>query len=237
MEKIKSKINKLLRLSLSSNPNEAKLAAQKAIELMEKYSLSRGDLTDVPIIIKEFEIEYARVPGWIRMLYVNISFINGCYMAWRNGYKICNSLDKGRKAKIILVGLESDLENIEYYVSVIKDEIISKSEIFKKTVSSKREALKSYRMGLVNGIYNLLYNASKTFNKNLSDNTLIPIDKRRENAENFYLKTNKVNIVETKFENNTFYHQGLSDAKNISAKRPVKKDIDKLLLLENNTGF
>jgi len=36
LDKIKEKIEKLLRLSLSGNPNEAKLAAQKAVELMPK---------------------------------------------------------------------------------------------------------------------------------------------------------------------------------------------------------
>lgn len=229
IDKIKERIEKLLRLSLSSNPNESALAAAKAVELMEKYSLSRSDLDKKKIIVKEIEIEYARVPGWLRILYSNIARINGCYMVWKSGHKNGTTLEK--KAQIILVGLQSDLMNIDYYVAVLIKEIQAKAEQFKKEISSEREVVKSYRMGLVEGLYNLLYKASQTFNNNLKDNVLVPVDKRYDNAEEFYKKENKVRSVQTTFQKNAGYSLGLEDSKNIKVSRPIQTDEQDIKLL------
>ena len=65
MEKVKTKIEKLLRLSLSTSSHEASLAAQRAIELMDKHSITREDLNKESIVIHKIEIDYARVPGWV----------------------------------------------------------------------------------------------------------------------------------------------------------------------------
>ena len=231
MKKVKSRIEKLLRLSLSDSAHEATLAAQKAIELMDKYSITREDLNKESIVIHKIEIEYARVPGWVRKLYKNIASINGCYMLWRDGRKEGNKLAK--KAKIILVGIQSDIENIDYYVDVLKKEITKKAEIFKKEVISEREMVKSYRMGLVQGLYNVLYKASQEFNKTIKNNALVPVDTRVKEAREFYLSQFNVRTLQTLFKKNKYYLQGIDDAKSISASRPIKrKEEDQVLLLK-----
>jgi len=226
MKKIKEKINKLLRLALSDNPNEANLASQKVIELMEKHSITDKDLTDTSIIIKEIEVEYARVPKWYRNLYRDIAKINGCYMVWRNGSKA-----NDKKAKIIITGLEKDVENIEYYIEVIKIEISNKVNKFKKTISSEREIVKSYRMGLVGGLYNTLYKASQTFNEKIKDKSIVPVDKRSEISKEYYLNKFSVRIVSSiNTYNNRYYNMGFEDANSISVNRPIKEDKEIKLL-------
>ena len=233
MKKVKNRIEKLLRLSLSDSIHEASLAAQKAIELMDKYSITREDLDKESIVIHKIEIDYARVPGWVRRLYANIASINGCYMLWRDGRKEGNKLAK--KAKIILVGIQSDIENIDYYVDVLKKEITKKAEIFKKEVISEREMVKSYRMGLVQGLYNVLYKASQEFNKTIKSNALVPVDTRAKEAKEFYLDQFNVRTLPTLFKKNHYYLQGIDDAKTISASRPIKsKEADQVLLLKQN---
>ena len=58
-EKIVDRINKLLSLSESSNPNEAKLAFQKAEKLMKEYAISQAQVkngkNDVQIISDHYE--------------------------------------------------------------------------------------------------------------------------------------------------------------------------------------
>ncbi len=220
MQKVKNKIEKLLRLSMSNSPHEAKLAAKKAIELMNKHSLTREDLDKEPIIIKHIEVDYARVPGWYRKLYQNIANINGCYMLWQDGYKKGGKF--GKRAKIILVGIESDIINIKYYVDVLQREIQKKAKIFRENVTGEREMVKSYRMGLVRGVYNILYKASQTFNENLKDNAIIPVDTRIKEAKEFYHQKHTVRSVATNFKLNSYYVKGLQDAKNISVSRPVE---------------
>lgn len=233
LQKIKDKIEKLLRLSLSNSPHEATLAAQRAIELMDKHSITRADLDKESIVIKEIEINYARVPGWVRKLYKNIAIINGCYMLWQDGYK--DGSDFGKKAKIILAGINSDIENIDYYVDILKNEITKKAEIFKQDTTSEREMIKSYRMGLVQGVYNVLYKASQTFNKNIKNYALVSVDTRAEEAKSFYNEHFDVRTLPTLFKINAYYSKGIDDAKSISVSRPIseeKKD-DKLLLGNN----
>jgi len=233
LQKVKNKIEKLLRLSLSTSTHEAALAAKRAIELMDKHSITREDLNKESIVIHKLEIDYARVPGWVRKLYKNIASINGCYMLWSDGWKEGNKI--GKKAKIILVGIQSDIENIDYYVEVLKKEITRKAEIFKKEVISEREMVKSYRMGLVQGLYNVLYKASQTFNKTIKSNALITVDTRTNEAKEFYIEQFNVRTLPTLFKKNAYYLQGIDDAKTISASRPVKdKNENNTLLLEKN---
>lgn len=223
MEHIKLKIEKLLRLALSSNPNEAKVASEKAIRLMEKYSITREALSGLPLITREIELEYARVPGWVGELYSNIAFINGCYAVWKDGYKGERSSSEMLKAKMILTGIESDLSNIDYYVCVLTEEINIKTTLFKKRWSSKREMVKSYRMGLVEGLHSHLYKASKTFNASISNNAVVKVDERHEFAKQYYLNKNSVKTAIVNFKKGVYYRIGISDAQNIITKRPIEQ--------------
>lgn len=224
MQSLKEKIEKLLRLAMSPNPHEASAALAKATELMEKYAISREDLEKTPFITQTIEINYTRMPRWLGTLYSNIAHINGCYLVWRDGQKA-----KGIKAQVIITGIESDLENIVYYVEVVRQEIESKVKELKKSRTLKREALGNYRMGLADGIYTALYRASQTFNKGVSANALVVLfDERYELAKTHYLQNNKVKVLLSNFINGLYYAKGQIDAMKISLKRPLSSQ-------ENNT--
>jgi len=237
MEKIKSKIEKLLRLSLSDSPHEATNAAQRAIELMEKYNISREDIDKHPIIFKEIEINYARVPGWVRTLYRNIASINGCYMVWKDGIKGEISKSFVRKAKIILIGMKSDIENIDYYVNILIKRIKEKAKEFKKTCNfTDRQMMKSYRMGLVEGCYKLLLKASQTFNENIKNNALVMVDERCARAEKFYKQNHVVRTVATDFVKCICYLRGIEDGSSFSVNRPINEQDTNPLALELKTS-
>jgi len=216
MEKIKSRIEKLLRLSLSNSPHEAKAASLKAIELMEKYRLTRGDISDQRIVSNTIHLQYYRVPQWLSELFARIGYMNGCYVVWINGSEL-----RHEHAKIVITGQPSDILNIEYYMRIFQTEIEKKVKHFKQHHPSSRENTKSYRMGLVEGIVSTLYSASQTFNATLSDNALVPVDYKYAEAEAFYVSHHKVKMMSISRINSRFYRQGKRDSREINVTRPI----------------
>lgn len=102
---IVEKIQKLLRLAQSSNPNEAALAAAKAQELMVKYAVEEADLAQrqgnkaEPIEVERFNLGYKRIPLWLPILAQAISKSFFCRMFY---YKYCGD--------IAIVGRKTDRE-------------------------------------------------------------------------------------------------------------------------------
>lgn len=233
MKKIKQRIAKLLRLSLSNSPHEAQLASLKVVELMEKYALSRADLISEKIVVKEILQEYYTIPRWVRSLYSDIAHINGCYVVWYQGSAYAH-----QKARIVITGLQSDVENINYYVEVIKKEIFQKAERFKQEVSSKRQMVNHYRLGLSEGVFSFLYTASKSFNSSIKSNALVSIDSRYSDAREHYLRNvDCVNEKEYSIINSLFYSMGRNDAQNINISRPVDhKSVEPYNALEYHNG-
>jgi hypothetical protein len=152
---IKKKIEKLLQLAMSNNPHEAELAAQRAVELMQKHSLQREDILIGEVISRTFEIEYARIPVWIRKLYNGLAYINGCYMVWIDGYRDSYGYSLEKKAKIILTGRECEVLNTEYFLQVFIREIEKKAKQHSQFLGkrrNKRTELQAYRIGLGKGL-------------------------------------------------------------------------------------
>lgn len=231
MEKIKSRIEKLLRLSLSNSPHEANVAALKAVELMEKYALTRADISTQKIISYSIRLEYYRLPRWLSSLFTQIGHMNGCYVVWVNGSEALSE-----RSKIVLTGLESDIVNIEYYMAVYQAEIEKKVNIFKKQQSSTREDVKSYRIGLVEGIVATLYKASQTFNASLLPNALVPIDQRYEEAKENYLSNHNVKIMPALEVSVKYFRQGRMDSRGIDISRPMENQNKIQVVIENKSS-
>jgi len=227
LDKIKEKIEKLLRLSLSGNPNEAKLAAQKAVELMQRYAIDNTDFSQTRTITKKFEIKYARIPVWLRELYNGLSYVNGCYMAWSNGSRDRITGKISKRAQIFLTGRECDVLNTEYLLHIFIREIERLGEEYKKTLPdgvNKREKVKSYKLGLGQGLCDRLLEATDSLENSQVGKELIPLenyhDRFIKSMEKF-LNDNKVSYVVNDIEENDDFNKGVEDAKEVDIHKPL----------------
>ena len=230
-EKIKIKVEKLLRLSLSKNENEAKLAAEKAIELMQLYAIKDEELSKNRTITKRFDIKYVRIPVWIRELYNGLSYVNGCYMAWSNGRRDRVSGKITSKAKIFLTGREADVLNTEYFLYVFIREIEILGEKYKKSLpkeaKDKRTRIKHYKIGVGQGLCERLLNATEKLENSELGKDLVVRGNHHERfmtAMNKFINNNKVSyIVDSVDESHESFNKGLKDAKAVEIKRPLRK--------------
>jgi hypothetical protein len=233
---IKKKIEKLLQLAMSNNPHEAELAAQRAVELMQKHSLQREDIMMGEVISRTFEIEYARIPVWIRKLYNGLSYINGCYMVWIHGRRSSDHHTLLKKSKIILTGRECDVLNTEYFLQVFIREIEKKAKQHSQFLGkrrNKRTELQAYRIGLGKGLIDKMAAAMEKYETQQADthsNLPIAMDDRYEYAKAYYLKNNDVRSVEMNVKKTLSYYLGQRDAKKVDIHRPIHSENDTLVL-------
>jgi len=226
MEKIKERIAKLLRLSMSENEHEAKLAAEKAVELMQRYALSREDVEKGELASKTVELDFARVPIWIRELYSGMACINGCYMVWIDGRRGCGRTIE-KRARIVLTGRESDLLNVEYLLHVFIREIEKRSREYSSwlgNVRNKRKKLRDYRLGLGSGLVHRIEEATQRWEKASEEglaNAPVPMQTRYEEAKAHYRKHNDVRTVTTRIDKGSDYLTGWMHASDVALHRPV----------------
>jgi hypothetical protein len=227
LDKVKEKIEKLLRLSLSSNPNEAKLATQKAVELMQRYAIDHTDFSKMRSITKRIEINYARIPVWLRELYNGLSYVNGCYMVWSNGRRDKISGKISEKAEIFLTGRECDVLNTEYLLHIFIREIDRMGEEYKLNLPkgvNKRERLKSYKLGLGQGLCNRLLEANDVLANSEIGKELIPMGDYHErfmNSMEKFLNDNKVSYIINEIDENDAFKRGVKDAKDVDIHKPL----------------
>ncbi len=240
MEHIRSKIEKLLRLAMSDNPHEAALAAERATELMQKYAISTDELNGNGIVTKSFDLDYARIPVWIRELYSGLSSINGCYMVWRDGHRDSRGKALRKQAQITLTGRESDVDNTEFYLHVFIREIEKRSKAYSMqlgNIARKREKLKAYRIGLGQGLVQRISEAMQRYEEKTDAlaNAPVSVDSRYEAAREHYLSSNEVRTVSTKIDKSEpEYFAGLIEAEKVTLNRPVKNEAGESMLLENH---
>ena len=232
---IKERIEKLLRLAMSDNPHEAKLAADRAIELMKKYAIRQEEIGVDKIIHRTCTLEYTRVPIWIRKIYNGLSFVNGCYMVWVNGYRVDETLK--RNAKIILTGRECDILNTEYFLEIFIREIEKRTTLYAQEIgkcSNKRARLRAYRLGLGKGLVDRMTEAMDQYElheeKENSHNLPVCKDDRYAQAEAFYLEKNKVRSVKTYIKKDFEYYSGVREAQKVNLHRPVSSKDEVLQL-------
>lgn len=102
-EKIVNKIRKLLALSKSTNENEAKLAAEKASDLMEKYQIEMAEvlLKDNEKIIKDYYFTHDGRRKW----YVTLA--SGCAILFDG---TAAYTPHGSNADFIFIGHPDDIQ-------------------------------------------------------------------------------------------------------------------------------
>lgn len=189
--KIIERIKKLMALSLSDNPHEAKLASDRLVELMNKHGVTDSDLENNPFITETFESKkHFRLPNWVSELWGQLAYVSGCYVTWSNGYGN-RYLGGGRKAKINISGKKTDVEIVRYIGELYEHEIFKKVEEFKKQFISCRTLtaeLNKYKIGLAHGICLRIRQSQKEFFDHHKDDVsmaLVPVDVRSKEAKAF----------------------------------------------------
>jgi hypothetical protein len=101
------KIRKLLVLSKSTNENEAKLAAQKASELMQKHQIDMADVLVKEVKSEKIVRENYEVEG-LRMKYVWVETLGNAVAKLFDGFVLTTGQLHG--TRFIFVGYPKDIE-------------------------------------------------------------------------------------------------------------------------------
>ena len=160
-ENIVARVHKLLRLSTSSNANEAAAAAAKAQELIDTHNLSEEMLrldsaapeVDEPIL--DFSDKEAlddsspiKLIRWKTALGSKIAQLNGCRL-WRSS------------GVLHIVGRPSDVETVRYLYGYLSHEVERLTTVNGRGCG--RTWKNNYRLGCVDSINNTLYTQHKQF--------------------------------------------------------------------------
>lgn len=152
-EKIIDKVQKLLRLSQSSNANEAASAAEKAQELIERYKLEDAQLTEHTATSEPIE-DAARSGEWL----------DEGVATWRKtlagalaGANQCICYSSG--SKVSIVGRRSDSQIVRYMYSYLVEEIRRLARIYGDELGGSYRT--SFKKGAVRAISERLRDARK----------------------------------------------------------------------------
>jgi hypothetical protein len=224
MLSIQDKIKKLLALSENDNEFEAKLAMGKAIELMEKYNIAKGDLKEEEDRIIHETIDIDNKANWYALLLWGISPAFNCQMirSRRNGY-------------FSLFGSKGEIETVKIMFQYAKEVInrLAKAEMrdckkalamgindFSSYSYSPKTYMNSFRLGIVNGMRETLSaiaESKKPINNNIKAYAIVLVDKETE-IKNL-VKDIYPKIVSNRSNcriNDNAFNSGNSNGKNVS---------------------
>lgn len=232
-DKIKEKIEKLLNLSLSENVHEASVALNKAMELMYKYNLTEDDIRKQTIITKVIMCDYYRLPRWLIFLNNILSNLSGCFCIYQNGNKTLKI-----KSKFQITGKESDVQNFCYLSEFLTKICETKTNEYSDDISGIfptkefNNKVKSFRFGFINGIYSKLKKEQQTFFVNNAPEkySIIPVDIRIKEAEDFFMKNTDIKISTDKTKisidsNTLFIGQKTGEKVNINPAVTNQKEL------------
>jgi len=160
-DKIKSKIQKCLALSKSSNAAEAATALRHAQKLMEKHRLTEQDVAFLNV--NEFEVlskvSVSRPKLWELKLIRNIAESFGCEISWCPS----NSYAKQVYGCYNFIGINDQPELAKYICEVMQRKAIINRAEFSKTIdprcskTAKTKLLNDYMLGWVKGTSAMLH--------------------------------------------------------------------------------
>lgn len=159
------KVQKLLRLSASNNPNEAALAATKAQELIDRYQLTQamlaiesGDarrgLDDEPIVnFADAPLDAPKqLDRWRATLAMTLARHNACKI-WRKG------------PQLMIVGRPSDAEMVRYLYGWLGGEVERLAEV--KGAGKGRTWRNNFRLGVIDTITRKLREHEESFTRTI----------------------------------------------------------------------
>lgn len=187
LKSVIEKIQKLMNLGNSPNPNEAASALARAAELMAKYQIQQADLSiagdEAELKLKEYALydhEGKRRAPWKEIL----------------GYALgklfnCKVFSRGNNLR--LYGSENDSNTVKYIFMLIVTEVeFYTDEVWKaygKRVSSTPITWKnSFRQGCIDGVCERLLTMKKDIMKDAGKTALVVYDRKSKMIEEWASK-------------------------------------------------
>lgn len=233
IQKIKSKIQKLLALGTSDNPNEAETAMRQAMALMQKHQICETELGADEKHTVIYSSGFTKLPPWCQSLFGGIARAMGVYMVWQNG-------SHGSKATVWLSGEQGACERVEYiYVTAYRqiEKMAQKFRIDHEGVTASMT--NDYKRGVAISYGNRIKEVYGTMEQELADEigtALVPMDTRIKDAEDWF-KTHgigkdwEITTSNRNDRNSAALHKGIQDGKNVQVSQGVRGNTDKTKLL------
>lgn len=227
--KIKEKIEKLLNLSLSDNENEASIALEKALKLMNENNITKDEVYRQNFIQKEFDIKGATLSDWKSDMYSSMCNVSGCIFTWRNNYY--NNDTSNTVIKGFITGRERDVENAEYLCSFLIREIEKQEKIKKKQLKDKgyfgsylSSYIKSFKKGIIKSIFTKIYEQQYKFFTHNKEVGIICLDyeSKLEECRKHLLHTTRAKQSKAITNSNAMI-DGINTGNNIEINQAVSK--------------
>jgi hypothetical protein len=218
---IADKILKLLTLAGDDGATEAEAqnAKAKARKLLEKYNLTRSDLTTSQIEVRTWDHHYTRPPGWYKMIAGQVTHIMGVF-----------AVSKGDTYS--LAGRPADIDQATYMIDQLRTQVMTLSRAWgqrQKEATGRtpsRRDYNSYRVGLAGGIQNRLEGLiAGATHRRAGEEGLVrkAIESRRRDAETAWRRAHPdVRLRSTSVEySGTGRRAGQQDAGKVNLSRGV----------------
>ena len=238
LEAIKRKIEKLLALSESNFEAESKAALTKAYKLMEEYSIEMGALYGNEL--KTVNIKRDKpLPKWEASMINGIAKSAGVYFVssnFRSTRAYNEDLNKfvsvGSESRLYFTGRQCDIDNLIYISDILTKKVTNLTKAYAKTAESwlspgeRRSRADSYRKGMARGISIKLQEISKDFfanNEMAKGTAVVPVDTKYSEAQDLYLKDNKVVSYRSTIADASAYMSGTREGKNVTVHKGMNK--------------
>ncbi|OQA66346.1 MAG: hypothetical protein BWY36_00910 [Candidatus Diapherotrites archaeon ADurb.Bin253] len=216
-----AQIQKLLALGTSPNENEAKLATAKANALLLKYNLSIDDVEDVKmgsgITQRKHAIDGKRVAHWKSGLMNVVCESNYC--------RVLISTEYNGSKNFIIIGKKVNINITEQMYVYLYETIERLSKNYGRGVTEKN----SYRLGMVQGIYEVLKAQKQQQEKNgIEECTALMVvnfEKENNNAIQKYINEEIGRVRKTTQKNNingNAYGEGVRDGRNVNLNKQIR---------------
>lgn len=208
--KIVEKILKLLALGESPNENEASLALEKALELMDMHNIRQQDLNLPSSIGSADYLSAGRIPTWVKILANSVGKLTGCkpLIHSRNGVKVIRSWGKEENLTVFT-------HTMDYLVEVCDRLTIENG------YGKGRAYCTQYRNGLVMRIGQRINQMMMP--ENSTEKALVLRSNAIREIEDFFQKTGyKVKTQVLDVESAGGYHHGYKDGGKVNLSKQLK---------------
>lgn len=205
IQSVIEKVQKLLALANSSNPNEAATAAAVANKLIDQYRLNESDIQDSSnMIVEDQDPIYTsgRVTRWKSMLVGVLAHHYGV------AHYISATYPEGRKiSNYKLVGRKSDIEVTRYMFSWLLNEC--QRLAIQQTKGLGKIFISSYCEGFVTGVSLQLKASRQEATKDASNTAIVQLNSRLKDSRAFMYQSH--NLKTSKYKsNNQIDHNAFS---------------------------
>jgi hypothetical protein len=137
----------------AATENEKRIAREKAEELMAQNGLTRSDLENLDFEYREIKLRYKQQPGWQQVFANGLRKLFGVFTVYVSGSRRYGD----KRAILKSTGRPSDLDQFEYLLNSITDQIYDLCEEWKEDHYVTRRRTRDFRMGAARRVRDRLY--------------------------------------------------------------------------------